>query len=348
MGLINKGNSQASSYIAHCGVSEHDSYGYMCELAQVSRGALAPGQADTFNVTLTTSADCPTGLCHVYVWIECAEEDPELTGGIYRRAESALFKLLVPRPDLVVQDVTLPADVCPLGSVLAITVTVQNLGGMDCDSYHMDYYVGSICIGSIDRGRLARDKVETFETQCVVPLDTPEGTYAVTTRASYTSRGDPAHSTSSSVKTTLILSVSDLRFRRAEAGARTCSPDGQLTVRSVVENIGTRASDAYTVRYYISTDTSITIKDLCIGSERFDALEKGAQRNHEMTCQLPPYVPEGNCYVGAIVTCTNDGYAPNDCGLDPVPVAVIHPAGYLCGRITYGVWMAGSTPCGTP
>lgn len=342
LSVTNRGDLAASGYTVYCGLRQNQDYSwaYRRSLGSISRGSLMPGKTDGFTWTATLPTDCPRDWYCLYAKIECTEDPDSLS---YVR-ESALFKVLVARPDVAVLAVSVDADVCPPGGELPVTVTVKNMGGVVCTNYHTNCYVGRICISSSDRGSLARDASAMFQMGCTLPRDIPEDIYTVRVEASCADDNNSANNACSASKTVLIHSYSDLRFNRVEAETHTGSPDGQLTVRSVVENVGTCASEAYTVRYYISKDASITAKDQCIGSQRSDALEKGAQRSHEAVCRLPSYVPEGDCYVGAIVACTNDVTSSNDSGRDAAPVAVVHPPGYLCGRITYADMNGGEHP----
>lgn len=328
----NGGDGTANSYIIHLAIWQNrTTQAHKHSLGVISRGSLSPGETDYFTSVVTLPDECPRGWYYVYARIECAE-DPYSMDRVWNGTE---FKLLAPRPDLKVVEASVNNDsVYPPGGDVPVSVSVQNIGGMPCDNYSVEYYAGDACVGTSQRGGLQRGGAETFVTTCRLPDDIAEGSYSMRVKAVCENDDNPSDNEFNVSKTISVQLFSDLGFQWVEVDARTCAPDGQITIHSLVVNTGDRDSDAYTVRYYVSADADITIRDQCIGSRNFDGLAKGAQRGDEISCRLPPYIPRGVCYVGAIVTCANDGYPRNNAGVVSAPLTVEHPPGYICGRIT--------------
>jgi hypothetical protein len=172
--------------------------------------------------------------------------------------------------------------------------------------------------------------VETLE----LPYRIGDGCYQI--KAVLTCSNDSKPGNNENYSTLVcIRPVPDLAVQSVKAAPGTYAPGDVLLVSAVVRNIGDQGSGAYTARYYLSTDATITAQDQSLGEVSRAGLAVGEQDDHQVPCQLPSYVRAGDSHVGVIITCVDDGTPENDVGCDQTPVTFIHPPGYVCGRVTY-------------
>ena len=117
----------------------------------------------------------------------------------------------------------------------------------------------------------------------------------------------------------------------ADEGVRT--PDSAFVLSATVRNLGIATAEATTLRYYLSSDTTITPSDTAVGTDPVDELAASATSQESITLIAPS--AEGTYYYGACVdevaSETNTG---NNCSAPvrvhvgpPGPIDVFIPAG---------------------
>ncbi len=301
------------------------------EVLTITRGSLAPGAEEELGTTVTLPDDYPRGNAHIGVLATC----PEDTWPDWDNTEATSIRIAAPRPDLVVRLVDATDGAYPPGGQIVVKATIANTGGAASDSYTVDFFVNERRIGTASRPALAVDGTDTFETTCTFPKDLPDGQYAISATARCANDDDVNSNTGRDGSLVDVRLLPDLAAQTIDASNGTYHPGDQIHVHTLIKNIGDRPSAVYSVSYYMSDDATITTNDCRIGVTQRNALQPGEQHSFDMTCQLPVYVPAGQCYIGGILTTTNDGNALNNTGMDKTPVTVVHPPGYVCGRVTY-------------
>jgi len=112
----------------------------------------------------------------------------------------------------------------------------------------------------------------------------------------------------------------DLQFVDVTNG--TYAAGDTIEILNYTKNIGGATSTAYTITYYASADTTITNGDILLGAEPpRDPLEPAGVHYYNTTAELPPGLPNGDYYIGAILTIT-DADAGNNVNHDPEPITV--------------------------
>ena len=110
-------------------------------------------------------------------------------------------------------------------------------------------------------------------------------------------------------------------------------PDSAFVLSTTVRNLGLAAARATTLRYYLSSDTTISPSDMAVGTDPVDELAASATSAESITLLAPS--AEGTYYYGACVdTVARESKTENNCSAParvhvgpPGPIDVIIPAG---------------------
>jgi len=114
----------------------------------------------------------------------------------------------------------------------------------------------------------------------------------------------------------------DLAITILDVANGTYAPEDQLVVNTKIENIGGTASDAYSITYYASTDTTITTGDHRLGLSNRAALGAGDYYHFNITIAGGlSSLADGSYYIGAILT-VDDANSSNNTKYDPTPITV--------------------------
>ncbi|MEM6455854.1 MAG: hypothetical protein AAF772_12220 [Acidobacteriota bacterium] len=129
--------------------------------------------------------------------------------------------------------------------------------------------------------------------------------------------------------------VDEIRFERTNAGPYDLSlqlidvtttgpysPGDMITIRNTTQNISSFASDPYRISFYASVNSTITTGDPLIGFIDRPSLGAGQIADFFSEGDLPATLGDGNFFVGAIVTPTNDANAANNVNLDNNPITI--------------------------
>jgi len=102
-------------------------------------------------------------------------------------------------------------------------------------------------------------------------------------------------------------------------------PYGQgspLSIMTGVENTGPSVSTSWTIRYYLSTDATITAGDTSLGSvSGLPAINAGESMLFPVGASLPSPLANGDYYIGAIIE-TVDSNAANNVNVDATAITV--------------------------
>jgi plastocyanin len=101
----------------------------------------------------------------------------------------------------------------------------------------------------------------------------------------------------------------------------TYQPGDPIAIDTEVRNVGSAASAAYTVNYYLSTDSSITTGDTLLGSSNRPGLGAGNDANFTGNVNLPGGLAGGSYFVGGIID-INDANNGNNTNLEDEPISV--------------------------
>jgi len=94
-----------------------------------------------------------------------------------------------------------------------------------------------------------------------------------------------------------------------------------IAVETEVRNVGTAASAAFTVNYYVSTDSQITTGDTLFGSSNRPALGQGNDTNFTANLNLPGSLASGSYFIGGIID-IDDANNGNNSNFEDEPISV--------------------------
>ncbi len=113
----------------------------------------------------------------------------------------------------------------------------------------------------------------------------------------------------------------DLDLQLIDAPSGTFEPGDPIGIQNVTQNVGGETSTPYRITFYASTNTLITSSDYELGFFDRGALAAGATHNRSSGVHLPLTLPDGNYYIGAILTVV-DARASNNRNYDATPITV--------------------------
>jgi len=331
----NIGTDESGEFFVYLYVSEDttitdDDY----EVGHHRVGSLDPREETNIYKAFSLPDDIPCGDYYIGGIVDCSNE----TNLENNSCCGDSFSVVAP-VDISVQNVSVNLKNCIPGGSINVTVTVENIEQMSSDAYTVDYYASTNYttthfLGSLERSGLSSGETETFDHLCQLPQDIPQGQYYIGVKL--TCDNDTNDDNNEGWSTFITVGPSsNLAVESLEGADGTYIPGDQITVYTLIKNIGDVASQAYTVDYYASTDANITTSDYYIGYVNRSGLAAGAQHSYDTTCQFPPNMPAGNYHIGIIITCPQEYDPANNVGCDSATVELVHPAGYICGRMQY-------------
>ncbi len=212
-----------------------------------------------------------------------------------------------------------------IGASFTLSATVRNAGGVGSAATTLRYY------RSTDATITTSDTVVGTEAVAVlaasgsssgsVDLTAPStaGTYYYGACVdTVTGESDTTNNCSPSVEVTVVETVQDLRgYPDLEVGTPTVSDSepvtgASFTLSAAVSNTGDGGSAATTLRYYRSTDATITTSDTVVGTEAVAVLAASGSSSGSVDLTAPLTV--GTYYYGACVdTVTGESDTTNNC-----------------------------------
>ncbi len=313
-----------------------DIYAGSYHIGSESRGPVEGYSRDSFYVSCSLPYDITTGMYNLIMVIDSPDDDDTGNNEIYAGRN---ISVVVPAPpDISIQTVDATEGIYKPGDSIEVTIEIncgegQLTADMDVNFYasaDRNITVADYKIHSEGFSSLEPDEYYSLEARCGFPSDIPDGYYYIGIIVT-----DPELGTYHDRNSVWVSEPMDAAVQNVSAAAGTYSPGDEIKVYSLIKNIGERTTESYVVDYYLSTDTAITIDDHKIGYAARSGLAPDQQHSYETTCRIPINAPAGDCYVGMIVNCPKDYDTGNSVGRDTAAINVVHPAGYLCGRVNY-------------
>ena len=237
-----------------------------------------------------------------------------------------------PAPDLVVESPSVSGSDLDAGATFTLSATVRNDGDEASAATTLRYYrsTGAVIttsdteVGTDEVGELAASGTSDESVSLTARL--PAGTYYYGACVdAVTGESDTTNNCSSAVPVT--VTVPDKPDLKVYAIAVVTNPfdgtgPGELIQMSAgVENQGGVASPATTLRFYQSSDATITTSDTEVGTDAVGGLAAGGTRSHGADVNAPSST--GTYYYGACVDAVTDEFdTTNNCsGSIPVDVS---------------------------
>ena len=232
-----------------------------------------------------------------------------------------------PAPDLVVGSPSVDDDSPETGGSFTLSATVSNNGDGRSVTTTLRYYRSTDATISTSDTEVCTDVVGPLSASATsgesngltAPAST--GTYYYGACVdSVRDESDTSNNCSSAVTVTVVVAAPDLVVASPSVSDSSPLTGASLTLSATVRNQGNTSSAATTLRYYRSTDATITTGDTQVGTELvFDLWP--SRTSHESIDLTAPSSP-GTYYYGACVDdVTGESDTSNNCS-DAVTVTV--------------------------
>ena len=281
--------------------------------------ALAPSGTSTQSVSLT--APSTPGPYYYGACVDAVTNESDTTNNCIAH-QVDVSEESQGAPDLVVGTPTVSDSGPDAGATFTLSATVRNAGDESSAATTLRYYrsTGAIIttsdteLGTDDVGALAASGTSDESVSLTATL--PAGTYYYGACVdAVTGESDTTNNCSSSVQVTVappdkpdlivyfIIAVVNLDGTR---------PGGLIQISAEVRNLGGVASPATTLRFYQSTDATITTSDTEVGMDDVGALAASGTSGGSARLTAPS--TPGTYYYGACVDSVTDEFdTTNNC-----------------------------------
>ncbi len=290
--------------------------------------ALAASGTSAESIGLTAPSTAGTyyyGACVVSV------SDESNTGN---NCSSAVTVTVVPpsSPDLVVESPSVTDSRPGTGASFTLSATVRNQGTGSSAATTLRYYRstdGTITTGDTQVGTDAVSALAASGTSAEsIALTAPStaGTYYYgACVVAVSGESNTGNNCSSAVTVTVVPpDTPDLVVESPSVTDSSPAPGASFTLSATVRNQGTGSSAATTLRYYRSTNTTISTSDTQVGTDGVSALAASGTSAESIALTAPSTA--GTYYYGAcVVVVSGESNTGNNCS-SAVTVTVVPPS----------------------
>ena len=243
-----------------------------------------------------------------------------------------------PAPDLVVDTPTVSESAPAAGARITLSATVRNLGNGRSDSTTLRYYQSTdstITTGDTEVGTdsvSGLDASQSGDESISLTAPSDPGTYYYGACVdSVSDESDTINNCSLAVTVTvgaapapdLVVDTPTVSESAPAAGAR-------FTLSATVRNQGNGSADSTTLRYYQSTDSTITTGDTEVGTDSVSSLD-ASESGDESTSLTAPSIAGAYYYGACVETVSDESDTINNCssavtvtvGAAPAPDLVV-------------------------
>ena len=237
-------------------------------------------------------------------------------------------------PDLVVESPSVSDDTLAPGETFTLSATVRNRGSGESRSTKLRYYRSTGSTISRNDTQVETDGVSSLdpdgtddESETITAPSEPGVYYYGACVDRVREETDRGNNCSDGVRVT--VRSPDLAVETVQVSSNTVGMAESFTLSATVQNRGTGPSASTTLRYYLSTDSTISTDDTEIGTDSVGALSGKGTSDQSETVTAQSEV--GGYYYGACVdSVTGESSVNNNCSsgisvtvaLNQAPVAV--------------------------
>ena len=293
-------------------------------------GTLAASGTSAESISVTAPSDAGTyyyGAC-----VDSVTDESDTTNNC-SSSVSVVVSEPADGPDLVVNTPSVDDSSLETGASFTLSATVRNAGDESSVATTLRYYrstdatisASDTSVGTDAVGTLAASGTSAESISVTAPSDA--GTYYYGACVdSVTGESSTANNCSGSVTVTVEAPA---QYPDLEVGTPTVSDSSpetgeSFTLSATVRNAGDGASAATTLRYYRSTDATITASDTSVGTDAVGTLAASGTSAESISVTAPS--DAGTYYYGACVdSVTDESDTTNNCS-SSVSVVVSEPA----------------------
>ncbi|MCC7420972.1 MAG: hypothetical protein IT428_11885 [Planctomycetaceae bacterium] len=309
-------------------------------LKSVTRSGLNAGTTQQWNESVVLPAGIAAGNYYIGVIVDATNAVVESNETNNWRADSATISITAPpNVDLRAMLVDGPAA-ADGGTNVAVTTAVRNQGTAVSGTYTVAYYISTdanitasdIRVKSVVRPTLGGGAQQQWAESIALPSNLSTGNYYIGIIV------DPSNTLTEALESNNILadstairitqpSLIDLTPTHVD-GPTTNVRGAPMSVVSSVGNLGSGASGAFTVSYYLSSDATINTADRLLKTISRASIDGNSSQTWTESITLPSAVTAGTYYIGMIVDPGNsirERSESNNTRADTAAIAVTIP-----------------------
>ena len=279
------------------------------EVATDSIGGLSPSESSNESQSLTapTPGTYYFGACVDDVADE-SKTDNNCSSGV---------RVTVPAADLVVQSPSVDDSTLDGGDSFTLSARVRNSGATDSPSTTLRYYQSTDATISTDDSEVGTDTVRGLspsrtDNESIVlraPLS-PGDYYFGACVDEVSGESDTTNNCSTGVRVT--VGAPDLVVESPSVDDSTLETEDSFRLSARVRNRGSGSSPSTTLRYYESSDRTITTSDSQVGTDSVSGLSPSSTDDESIALTAP--TSPGTYYFGACVDeVTDESATDNNC-----------------------------------
>ena len=232
---------------------------------------------------------------------------------------SSAVSVVVTAPELIATDMLVSSNIVAPSEMITLTATLRNTGARSSATTTLRWYrstdstidTNDTQVATDALGSLAAGGSDTISNTITVP-STPDTYYYGVCIDTVESESDPSNNCSSAVEVVVLASDPELIFIDMMTSSTTVAPSEMITLTATLRNTGARSSDATTLRWYRSTDSTIDTNDTEVATNALGSLASSERSNVSISITVPNTA--GTNYYGACVDPVTSEYNPiNNC-----------------------------------
>ena len=300
--------------------------------------SLVPSGSSEANLTLTAPASA--GMYYYGACVDAVTNE-DVTNN---NCSTAVRITVSTAPDLVVVAPQVSKVTLRPSESFTLSVTVKNQGDAVSEATTLRFYRSTdttITTADVAIGTAAVSSVapsDTREASLTLAAPASAGMYYYGACVDAVTNEDVTNNNCSTAVRITVSTAPDLVVVAPQVSKVTLRPSESFTLSATVKNQGDAVSEATTLRFYRSTDTTITTADVAIGTAVVSSLAPSDTREASLTLAAP--TAGGTYYYGACVDAvTNESVTDNNCS---AAVTVTVSVGFNPGTIVDQTFEVGS------
>ena len=288
--------------------------------------SLAPAATSTQSVSLT--APSAPGAYYYRACVDAVTDESPTTNNC---SSSVQVTVSEPKPDLVVASSSVTNSTPSAGSTFTLWATIRNDGDKASAAATLNFYrsmdatitSSDVSVGMATVGALAASGGTIREWLSLTAPSTADTYYYGACVASVTGESDTTNNCSASVTVTVDGAPPDLVVLGPGVGSDSRDPGEMFRLLVTVHNQGAGGSAATTVKFYRSTDATITVADTLEGTEAVNALAPSSAAGETILLTAPSTAGTYN-YGACVDAVPRESDTTNNCSTS-VQVTVPRP-----------------------
>ena len=302
---------------------------------QVGTDAVAQLAASgTSSESVSLTAPSTPGAYYYGACVDAVTDESDTTNNCSSSVQVTVAQVTVTAPDLVVAAPSVTDSTPDAGGTFTLSATVRNDGSESAAAATLRYYrstdatitTADTQVGTDEVGVLAASGTSSESVSLTAP-STPGAYYYGACVEAVTDESDTTNNCSSSVQVTVAqvtVTAPDLVVAAPSVTDSTPDAGGTFTLSATVRNDGSESAAAATLRYYRSTDATITTADTQVGTDAVAQLAASGTSSESVSLTAPS--TPGTYYYGACVDAvTDESDTTNNCSSSVTVVTVATP-----------------------